>query len=598
MCCESLRMTPSAFSKLWHQSLLLLLAGLLACEGSSSGQLDVDTGEVTSAVSYRVEVYARNPGQGLVEGVSVTDSTTASVKRVPEGDWVVLVMARDGDRNAIAHFRANVSLQEGETIQVPAGIYRPGSPGDPIPESDTTLAAFGPNGDALLSAIYGPDDNGLPNAAVEVSISNGSSAQVAPRVSPRSGLAAPDFVPRCATCFLPPAPDEVPTRDAVRARFGNVTTGSTTDFFIVTTSQTATCQRILNDAQTQNCLIFAEVVNGQPVLSDATALAIAQGFDSDNPFQANDTGIYAETRARYGSEWKTNPVGGRDADERVVLVFLSSTSIGGSGLFGFFRPQDQNSVAEVPTSNEGEILYINADRTNSDIYDGLNTIAHEFVHLILHNQKVGRDGVFPTGAVSENPALDEGLAVLNEDLCGFTMSGGNGFLLSSVNGLLADGLNRSFFSFSGRASDYGSGYLFWKYVHDRFGTNVLRQMVTSSETGRANIETVSNLTFIQIYSDYVNAVALNPRAGLPANLSFQNLDLTGTFVSRSGQTFNLPGLSGLTGVPLPATFTSSEVLEPWGVVFYRAGGGDGSALDLRVSGASSTSARIIDVLAP
>ncbi len=121
-------------------------------------------------------------------------------------------------------------------------------------------------------------------------------------------------------------------------------------------------------------------------------------------------------------------------------------------------------------------------------------IAHEFSHLILYNEKVGQDGTFPTGATSENPVLDEGLAVLNEQLNGFDFigtNGGNFFLITAVDNLLEDGLNRPFFQFRGSLSDYGAGYLFWRYVYDRFGASVVRNITTSPDTGLTNVVWIS-----------------------------------------------------------------------------------------------------------
>lgn len=583
---------------------LLLLAGLLSfgCEGRQ-GAVQVDTGDAPLASAYRVDLYARSGGLDLVDGVSFAGPGRVTIDSVPEGMWTVLIQAQNGDQTTISYFQGIVEVEDGKTTLLEAGTYRPGLPGDPVPTSTSALSSFGPNGDALATALYRPPITGAAPSSVAIELINGT-GQVTPRQVLRREAEAgtPSF--RCATCLLrehdsseTPAPS-INAQTTPRPSYASIAPGDTIDFFIATTFQNTTCERILTDAQTEHCMIFAEVVAGQPVISAATAQSVADAFDRDNPFQSGDNGIYNESRANIGSEWKTNPVGGRDEDERIILVFLSSNGIGGSGFFGFFRPQDQSSADQVSNSNLGEILYINADRVNADLYDGLATIAHEFSHLILHNEKRGQDGTFPDGALTENVVLDEGLAVLNEQLNGFDFSGANGgnfFLITSVDNLLESGLNRPFFQFRGALADYGAGYLLWRYMYDRFGPAIVLTMTSAPDVGLANISDKTGIDFDVIFLDFAQAVALNQTANLPAELSFQNLDLVEVYTDRSGTMFTLNGLEQIGDVTLPGTFTASETVEPWGVIFRRAVGGDGSALSWKAEGPDSVKTAVYPV---
>ncbi|MCA9781654.1 MAG: hypothetical protein KC800_33280, partial [Candidatus Eremiobacteraeota bacterium] len=496
----------------------------------------------------------------------------------------------NNDSQTVAYYQTKVEVTDGDTTEVVAGTYKSGSPGEAEQLSESGLDSFGPNGEALLTATFAADTDFEPEVTVDLELISGEglaqeegSAQALNRSVGESGR-------QCGTCFI--APEDVEQANSVRAQsvryqVSQVGPGENLDFFVITTFQTVTAQRILTDAQTEHCLIFAELDNGTPVISEQTALAIAEGFDSDNPFQEGDNGIYEDTRARYGSEWVLN--GGRDGDERVVLLFLSSDSIGGTGLFGFFNPADERSKESNESSNEAEMLYVNADRAESDLYDVLGTIAHEFSHLIIFNQKIARNGEFPDGAVSENAVLDEGLAVLNEELSGFSYTGtdgGNFFLLSAVSKLLEDGLNRTYFQFGGQLSDYGAGYLFWRYIHDQAGIEAIHSMTTSTSVGRANVEAVLGVPFAETFRNYTQAVALNGRDGLEPELEFTNLDLFGDCISTNGTEFNLQGLQGIRSVSLPGTLTTSLPIQPWGTEFYDATGGDGSALTWRAQGSS------------
>jgi hypothetical protein len=588
--CElaSMRIADHLLRWLVAVGLVIILTGCNQSEGS----VQVDVGSAPQATAYRVDLYAREAGLDLVEGVDLTGTNQVTLDSVQTGKWALLIQALDGNLATISYFQAQIEVHTDQTTSVTAGTYIPGTPRDTLLDSSTKLTSFGPDGDALLTALYSPDLDSLPPANVALELISGEGqavsddTTVANRAIPAGGVSL-----QCGTCFI--SEHDVQQGNQVRGQVarppvGSINPGETLDFFILTTFQTATCQRILTDAQTEHCLVFAEVIGGTPVISEATALAVAQGFDSDNPFQDGDSGLYNDTRERLGSEWKVD--GGRDGDERVVFVFLSSGTIGGAGLFGFFSPTDQSSGEENASSNAGEILYLNADRSEADVYDALGTISHEFCHLILFNQKVGQDGTFPEGARPENAVLDEGLAVLNEELSGFTYTGdmgGNFFLLSAVSNVLEEGLNRRFFQFGGRLGDYGAGYLFWRYVHDQLGIATIKTLATSTGTGRANIETVLQEPFFKFFQRFTQAVALAGRTDTPEDLMFTDLDLFGTYPSREGTVFELNGLQDVRTVTLPGTLQVDVALEPWGTIFYQATGGDGSGLTWKATGIDS-----------
>ncbi len=596
----------SALSKNVICHLLWLLAMISCGCNVPEGSVEVHVGEVPLAAAYRVDIYADQRGLDLVEGQSIVGESVVTFDDIEEGRWSVFIQAQNGDNTTIAHTIGKVEVKANETTVFKAGVYLPGLPGTPFPESDTQLPSFGPNGNALLTAIYGPGIESMPAAPVELIAQSGVGEQTVESPS-TLGKIAPSQAGYCATAWLATQqasqirPQSSPTSSPTRPNYGTLAPGQSTSFYVATTFREVECARLLNDEQTEHCLIFSEVVDGTPVLSQARALEVSQAFDRDNPFLEGDQGIYQDTRSRYGSEWKTNPIGGRDQDERIILVFLSSGSIGGQAYFGFFRSQDEYPQDQVSNSNAGEILFINADRTNNDLYDALSTISHEFTHLILWNQKQGRDGTFPEGASSENITLDEGLAVLNEELSGFGFTGsqgGNYFLLAAVDGLLSEGLNRPFFQFRGTLGDYGAGYLLCRYLLDQFGAEKLLEITTSPNVGRDNISTVLEQPFPTLFANFVQAVALNGEANLPRELAFKELDLHTSYLDRDGKEFAWDGLQNISQFDFGGNRSSEVTIEPWGSVFYRATGGDGSPLSWKAIGVDSLLTRIFDSSQP
>ena len=276
------------------------------------------------------------------------------------------------------------------------------------------------------------------------------------------------------------SPETIQAASSVRARtilprFAELPEGSTESFYLLPGAVTITAERVLEPSETRNCTIFAEVVNGEPILARETATAVARAFDLDNP-QRPGTGIYQQVRAAFGSEWNQNPPGGSDGENKIVLVFYSSQTLG-SELYGYVSPVDSVEPGR-PESNQGEILYINGDK---NYYQTLATISHEFQHLVNLNQKIIQQGQFPSNASFENDTVNEGLSGLSEEICGFGLESGNTLLASSLRDYLARPQEHEFFDFYQAGLGHGQGYLFFKYVREQFGDSIIYQLSTSPQ---------------------------------------------------------------------------------------------------------------------
>lgn len=268
----------------------------------------------------------------------------------------------------------------------------------------------------------------------------------------------------------------------IRPRFQELAAGSRENFFIVPAFRDITGEKVLEPNETLHCTIFAEVINDQPVLDRQKALEIAEAFDSNNP-QRTGSGIYDQVRAVFGSEWNQNPPGGNDGDQKVVLFFFSSQTLG-SSLFGYVSPVDGQPNAG-NASNKGEIVYLNADKSN---YQILATLSHEFQHLINQNEKESQQGLFPSDATEENISVNEGLSGLAEEICGYTFESGNNLLISVTNDYLEKPERHEFFDFFESGLAYGQGYLFFKYVREHFGDQLIRAIATDTSTGLQNLD--------------------------------------------------------------------------------------------------------------
>lgn len=380
---------------------------------------------------------------------------------------------------------------------------------------------------------------------------------------------------------LPPGPAE----PSIRPKFQEIPEGGTFSFFVVTSGLTLTCQKMHDDSETQRCSIFAEQVGGTPVINKARALQIAAAFDTDNPFTPGPGGIYDQVRAVFGSEWTA--AGGRDGDAKITLVFLSPTGIGGSQFFGFFRPTDEFAKAQFSTSNEGEILYLNADKAVGDNFDVLGTIAHEFQHLVSFNVKQGRQGAF--NGAPENSAIDEGKSVLAEDLTGYGLvstGAGSNFVFRVCQGFLLNPSRVGLFVFDGANDCYGRNYTFMRYLFDRFGQSAYQTYAQSPGTGLAQLN-ASFGSAASLLGDWQMALLASPLAG-PVPPTFQfgpNFNPRGTYNIRSLGSVTLPGLTPAQ-VVAPPTGVQNSTLPAWAIstVVYR--NGTGNTLNINLQGDS------------
>ena len=89
--------------------------------------------------------------------------------------------------------------------------------------------------------------------------------------------------------------------------------------------------------------------------------------------------------------------------------------------------------------------------------------------------------------------FNEGQSVLSEDLNGFSLEmiggKGNDFIFNTVDTYRSkiSTFTPTFFSWSG-GSDYGKGYLFWRYLYDTYGESKIKIATNSGLLQPANIE--------------------------------------------------------------------------------------------------------------
>ncbi len=234
-----------------------------------------------------------------------------------------------------------------------------------------------------------------------------------------------------------------------------------------------------------NCYVFVENTVWGTSVDSASVAAVVNEFDNRTP--ANSTkGIYQTDVDTFGNPPNV------DNDPRIIILILDiKDGYQGTGGYvsGFF-----NAANEIGYNN-AEIYYMDANPTNLETADGLNTAlktaAHEFQHMINWNyHKTNPEITF----------INEGLSMVAEIICGYP---------PSDQQLYANETNIPLTTWRGNdatkvLNDYGRAQRFFIYLNDQFGVGIFNHIVQDNLTGLTGMNSI-----LQQYSSSFNSVFVN-----------------------------------------------------------------------------------------
>ncbi len=156
--------------------------------------------------------------------------------------------------------------------------------------------------------------------------------------------------------------------------------------------------------------------------------------------------IYPRTRSFFGSEAQP----GVDGDNRIVVLNVGRIT---GGIIGYFSARDTVPVAVNRYSNEHEMFYMNLSSLRPGTPAYLDTLAHEFQHMIHWNEQRMSSTWF-----------NEGNSTLSQDLNGFvSQSYALSFLANPDLQLTAWGAEPS-----SSLAHYGAAHLFMRYLYAHY----------------------------------------------------------------------------------------------------------------------------------
>jgi hypothetical protein len=270
--------------------------------------------------------------------------------------------------------------------------------------------------------------------------------------------------------------------------------------------------------------------------------------------------IYPRVTAVFGPEARP----GVDGDDRLFLIF--SPAVHGfaqnTDLLGYFWAPDV--VPNPPAgshSNQKEAMFLSNRLLQAAPVLAYGSVAHELQHLINFTQKGPRLNY----QANEATWLDEGMAMYAMELAGYGLPQGDRLAAESIAEYQAAPEAYSLTDWSANPTPaFGQSYLFVRYMVDRHGPELLKELLATEKRGREAIDTVlagRGDTFAGLFQAWTLA---NVLAGTPAAVGtpyrYRDLDLTGTY---GGVT--LPGFRVLAGTPGAV----ESALKPWGTVYHR-----------------------------
>lgn len=217
-------------------------------------------------------------------------------------------------------------------------------------------------------------------------------------------------------------------------------------------------------------------------------------YELSNEFERK---IYPTLTSTFGSEWKP----GIDKDEHITILLHPMKK----NRAGYFNSGNEYSKILVPTSNEREMVYLNADYIANPLAKSF--LAHEFIHLITFNQK---DRIQNT---EEEVWLNEARADYVPTLLGYDSEYQGSNLQKRVQEFL-NTPSDSIADWQSSSADYGALSVFTQYLVDHYGVSILSDSLFSSQKGIESINyalTKNGFSdnFAQIFTNWTIAVFVN-----------------------------------------------------------------------------------------
>ena len=422
------------------------------------------------------------------------------------------------------------------------------------PASDSGCVAFPKNssaGDSVEYLMIAQSAGGPPGDSTAFQLRSGglAGAAVAERLGYRAVLRSRGVVAHRFDRFL----RGLGRTHAASLRAPHVSAAPVTGPAKVVTPPVVGALRTFTVCAVNDCSAFKPVTArvrtvGAHVAVYVDTLAPPGGLDSSQIAaltQTFDTHVYTVDTAAFGSV--------SDIDSNGVVIVLMTPAVNslvttaectsGGFVAGFFFPPDLDPFT-ASQYNHGEIFYtvvadpngtLSCAHTVEDVVTTLpGTFLHELQHLISFNQHV-----LIRGGPVEDLWLDESLSSFAEEL------GGRSYLPDSATfsqyvipdlynaGQYLEAPQDYFLLQTGDTvlAEFGAGWLYVRYLVDRFGTSLTNRLEATTLTGTANVAAQTGLPFATTVSRWALALWVSDLPGFtpPPELTYSSWSFRSIF---------------------------------------------------------------------
>lgn len=241
--------------------------------------------------------------------------------------------------------------------------------------------------------------------------------------------------------------------------------------------------------------------------------------DYDNFAATFDTQIYPSDTLNFA------PPTDIDSNGRIIVVFTPQVNrltppgeIDNGVITGFFHFNDIAPTLYPGTSNGGEILYMfvpDPTGETGNIFEKSRVdsfvtpvAAHELEHVISYSYRFLTLGGGTDFGLLQDTWLEEAMAHAAEDLIGIDFAN-----IDRVNRFLVDpGATSLVGSMADDSIEQrGVGFLFMRYLGDRFGEGVYHDIVRTRCRGRRCIEIITGIDFRTLVEEFLATMYLSQR---------------------------------------------------------------------------------------
>ncbi len=218
-----------------------------------------------------------------------------------------------------------------------------------------------------------------------------------------------------------------------------------------------------------------------------------------------------------------------DGDGKLAILvtpWLGKLGGGATSLNGMVRSSDFQRI-EAPFGNHADVIYV-----NSALRPGLalkTLLAHEYTHAVCFSRRLVADAEATTLPVEED-WLNESIAHVAEKLHGGDWSNLDrriaAFLAAPQSAPL---VVRDYYR-AGLWRDpgcRGATFLFLQFCVNRFGEQLLRDLVSAPFTGKGNLESATRMRFAELMRHWALALSEESSASLPLCGKLGDCSLTG-----------------------------------------------------------------------